>query len=45
MGKPDIYPTGVTMYQPEKAWNGYTVFPSELGATVIDMNGQVVKIW
>lgn len=45
MGKPDIYPTGVTLYDPDKAWNGYTVFPTDLGATVIDMNGQVVKIW
>ena len=45
MGKPDIYPTGVTIYKPDKAWNGYTIFPSELGATVIDMNGQVAKVW
>ena len=27
MGHPTIYPTGVTLYNPEKAWNGYTIFP------------------
>ena len=27
MGHPTIYPTGVTLYNPEKAYNGYTVMP------------------
>ncbi len=46
MGKPTINPTGTTIYNPEKAWNGYTLFPAEEhGAIMIDMNGKVVKFW
>ncbi|MEO5922982.1 MAG: aryl-sulfate sulfotransferase [Bryobacteraceae bacterium] len=44
---PSVYPTGTTIYDPAKAWNGYTVL-SPLGtqaAIVIDMNGNVVKRW
>jgi hypothetical protein len=41
-----IYPTGTTIYDPEKCWNGYTVFPArDIGATLIDMNGNVVNQW
>src|SRR4026209_1451556 len=39
--------TGTTLYDPERAWSGYTVL-SPLGtqaAIVIDMNGNVVKRW
>jgi len=42
-----VYPTGTTIYQPDRAWNGYTVL-SPLGTQavlVIDMNGNVVKRW
>ena len=42
-----VYPTGTTIYDPERAWNGYTVL-SPLGtqaAIVIDMNGNIVKRW
>lgn len=42
-----VYPTGTTLYDPGKAWNGYTVL-SPLGTQaviVIDMNGSVVKRW
>ena len=46
MGHPTIYPTGVTLYNPEKAWNGYTVMPVKgQGAMLIDMNGQEIKLW
>ena len=46
MGYPSIYPTGTTIYNPEKCWNGYTVFQArEVGATVVDMNGNVVQVW
>jgi len=45
MGKPSIYPTGVTIYKKEKAYNGYTVYNSTYGATVVDMNGRLVKVW
>ncbi len=41
-----IYPTGVTIYNPEKCWSGYTVFQApEIGAMLIDMNGTEVKLW
>lgn len=44
MGFPTIYPTGTTVYNPDKCWNGYTVFQAKnLGATIIDMNGNVVR--
>ena len=42
-----IYPTGTTIYDPSRAWNGYTVL-SPLGTPavlVIDMNGTIVKRW
>lgn len=45
MGKPSIYPTGVTIYNKDKAYNGYTLFNSAYGATMVDMNGRLVKIW
>ena len=27
MGLPTIFPTGTTIYNPEKAYNGYTLMP------------------
>ena len=46
MGHPTIYPTGVTVYNPEKCWSGYTIMPvKELGALLIDMNGREVRLW
>lgn len=45
MGYPSIYPTGVTIYNKEKAYSGYTIFPSAKGALFIDMNGNEVKLW
>lgn len=44
MGFPSVYPTCTTVYDPDKCWNGYTVFQAkQVGVTVIDMNGSVVK--
>jgi hypothetical protein len=42
-----VYPTGTTTYNPERAWNGYTVLsPLQTQAVlVIDMNGNIVKRW
>lgn len=42
-----VYPTGTTIYRPDKCWNGFTVFPIKVTgeATLIDMNGNVVKQW
>ncbi len=46
MGKPSVHPMGTIIYNPEKAWNGYTVFQArDEGAVVIDMNGGVVNHW
>lgn len=44
---PTVYPTGTTIYDPERAWNGFTVFiaPEDFGAILIDMNGKTVKQW
>ena len=42
-----VYPTGTTIYDPARAWSGFTVL-SPLGTPavlVIDMNGTVVKRW
>jgi len=42
-----VYPTGTTIYDPEHAWNGYTVLSplATPAVIVIDMNGNVVKRW
>ena len=46
MAYPSVYPTGTTIYDPEKCWNGYTIFQAkEVGATLIDMNGCEVQLW
>jgi hypothetical protein len=44
---PSVYPTGTTIYHPDRTWSGYTVFitPESEGVIVIDMNGRVVKQW
>ncbi len=44
MGFPTVHPTGTTVYEPAECWNGYTVFQAkDVGATIIDMNGNVVR--
>ncbi|KJS88136.1 MAG: thioredoxin [Peptococcaceae bacterium BICA1-8] len=46
MSYPSVYPTGATIYNPEKCWNGYTIFQArELGALLIDMNGGEIQLW
>jgi hypothetical protein len=43
---PRVYPTGVTIYDPQRAWNGYVVFGAPDGkAHLIDMDGQEVHRW
>jgi hypothetical protein len=43
---PSVYPTGTTIYDPAKAWSGYTVFVlPQTGAVLIDMNGKPVRQW
>ena len=33
---PTVYPTGTTIYQPDKTWNGYTTFPTPGEKGVVD---------
>jgi hypothetical protein len=49
---PTVFPTGTTIYDPDKAWSGYTMIaPLEDARTgqgttlLIDMNGKVVHRW
>ncbi|MFP6829624.1 MAG: hypothetical protein VCC36_11410, partial [Gammaproteobacteria bacterium] len=44
-GFPSVYPTGTTIYNPEKAWNGYTIYPAPeaQGGVLIDMNGNLIR--
>jgi hypothetical protein len=44
---PTVYPTGTTIYHPDRCWNGYTVFQTETGAgaVLIDMNGNTLRNW
>ncbi|MDO7927651.1 aryl-sulfate sulfotransferase [Pseudomonas sp. KFB-139] len=43
---PSVYPTGVTLYDPAKAYNQYVVFSGADKQThLIDMNGNEVKRW
>lgn len=45
-GAPSVYPTGVTRYDPQKAWNGYVVFSgADRKTRLIDMNGNEVRRW
>ncbi len=46
MGTPNVYPMGTTIYNPEKAFSGYTLMPVfGVGAVLVDMNGNVVRTW
>ena len=46
MTYPSVYPTGATVYDPDKCWNGYTIYQArEVGALLVDMNGAEVKLW
>ena len=46
MGHPTVYPTGVTLYNPDKAFSGYTILPApDLGALLIGMNGHEIRLW
>jgi hypothetical protein len=42
-----VYPTGTTIYDPDRSWNGFTVLSplATQAVLVIDMNGTVVKRW
>ena len=40
-----VYPTGTTIYQPDKTWSGFTLLDAADGdgAVLIDMNGNIVR--
>ncbi|MCG8545684.1 MAG: arylsulfotransferase family protein [Alphaproteobacteria bacterium] len=43
-----VFPTGTTIYKPEKCFNGFTLYPSKkegVGAVLIDMNGNALRTW
>ena len=43
-----VFPTGTTIYKPEKCLNGFTLYPSKkegVGAVLIDMNGNALRTW
>jgi len=44
---PTVFPTGTTIYDPAKAWSGFTVLSTldTPAVLVIDMNGRTVKRW
>ena len=39
---PSVFPTGTTIYYPDRAWNGFTLLSilDERGAVLVDMNGR-----
>ena len=44
--EPSVYPTGVTRYDPAKAFNSYVLFSGADKITrLIDLNGNVVRDW
>lgn len=44
--EPSVFPTGVTRYDPAKAYNSYVLFSGADKVTrLIDLNGNVVKEW
>ena len=46
MSYPSVYPTGATVYNPKKCFNGYTLIQAnETGALLLDMNGNGVQLW
>jgi hypothetical protein len=46
-GAPTVFPTGTTIFDPGKAWTGFTVLSTldTPAVLVIDMNGRTVKRW
>lgn len=46
MGQPFTYPTGVTRYNANKCFSGYTLINAlDVGAVLFDMRGNVVRVW
>ena len=46
MGQSSVFPTGTIKYDPQKAYNGYTLVPTiNDGILLFDMNGNEVRRW
>lgn len=46
LGGPSVFPTGVTIYDPKKAFNGFVLFDGrDERSYLIDMNGRDVHTW
>ena len=46
LAAPSVFPTGVTRYDPARAWNGYVLFTGQDRKThLVDMNGNEVHGW
>ncbi|MDR3352460.1 MAG: arylsulfotransferase family protein, partial [Zoogloeaceae bacterium] len=46
LASPSVYPTGVTIYDPARAFNSYVLFTGgDNVARLIDLNGNVVNTW
>lgn len=46
MGRPTVFPTGTTLYDPDRCQNGYTLFTAKgKGVVLVNMNGKVVHSW
>ena len=43
-GDASVYPLGVTIYVPEKCWNGFTILSTDEGR-LVDMNGNLAHLW
>ena len=44
---PSVFPTGTTIYDPDRTWSGYTIIDAadSNGAVLLDMNGNVLRRW
>lgn len=50
---PTVFPTGTTIYKPEKCWNGWTVLSNvttgeerlHRSVPLYSMNGELVHVW
>jgi hypothetical protein len=46
LAEPSVFPTGTTIYDPQKAYNSFVLFTGGDGVTrLIDLNGAVVHDW
>ncbi|MGE9985606.1 aryl-sulfate sulfotransferase [Desulfovibrio sp. SGI.169] len=46
MAYPTVYPTGTTLYDPERCFNGFTVYEAkEQGVLIMDMNGHEIQFF